>query len=179
MVALTVMVLGVGGGAQADDRSDAAAEQAEAEQRRAELTSSLEGVSAELGQAYLDLQNAKTALSTAQTDLATAEADLAAKEREQQTITNQLAVAQSTLTTLEQEATGSQAATQQSTSSIGQLVVSTYQGENSLTSWTYVLCAPASALAHPSPTSEEWRELLYGQCSQEAKPGIPTVLVFS
>ena len=139
MVALTVMVLGVGGGAQADDRSDAAAEQAEAEQRRAELTSSLEGVSAELGQAYLDLQNAKTALSTAQTDLATAEADLAAKEREQQTITNQLAVAQSTLTTLEQEATGSQAATQQSTSSIGQLVVSTYQGENSLTSWTYVL----------------------------------------
>ena len=51
--------------------------------------------------------------------------------------------------------------------------------ENSLTSWTYVLCAPASALAHPSPTSEEWRELLYGQCSQEAKPGIPTVLVFS
>ena len=139
MVALTVMVLGVGGGAQADDRSDAAAEQAEAEQRRAELTSSLEGVSAELGEAYLDLQNAKTALSTAQTDLATAEADLAAKEREQQTITNQLAVAQSTLTTLEQEATGSQAATQQSTSSIGQLVVSTYQGENSLTSWTYVL----------------------------------------
>ena len=139
MVALTVMVLGVGGGAQADDHSDAAAEQAEAEQRRAELTSSLEGVSAELGQAYLDLQNAKTALSTAQTDLATAEADLAAKEREQQTITNQLAVAQSTLTTLEQEATGSQAATQQSTSSIGQLVVSTYQGENSLTSWTYVL----------------------------------------
>ena len=139
MVALTVMVLGVGGGAQADDRSDAAAEQAEAEQRSAELTSSLEGVSAELGQAYLDLQNAKTALSTAQTDLATAEADLAAKEREQQTITNQLAVAQSTLTTLEQEATGSQAATQQSTSSIGQLVVSTYQGENSLTSWTYVL----------------------------------------
>ena len=139
MVALTVMVLGVGGGAQADDRSDAAAEQAEAEQRRAELTSSLEGVSAELGQAYLDLQNAKTALSTAQTDLATAEADLAAKEREQQTITNQLAVAQSTLTTLEQEATGSQAATQQSTSSIGQLVVSTYQGETSLTSWTYVL----------------------------------------
>ncbi len=139
MVALTVMVLGVGGGAQADDRSDAAAEQAEAEQRRAELTSSLEGVSAELGQAYLDLQNAKTALSTAQTDLATAEADLAAKEREQQTITNQLAVAQSTLTTLDQEATGSQAATQQSTSSIGQLVVSTYQGENSLTSWTYVL----------------------------------------
>ena len=139
MVALTVMVLGVGGGAQADDRSDAAAEQAEAEQRRAELTPSLEGVSAELGQAYLDLQNAKTALSTAQTDLATAEADLAAKEREQQTITNQLAVAQSTLTTLEQEATGSQAATQQSTSSIGQLVVSTYQGENSLTSWTYVL----------------------------------------
>ena len=139
MVALTVMVLGVGGGAQADDRSDAAAEQAEAEQRRAELTSSLEGVSAELGQAYLDLQNAKTALSTAQTDLATAEADLAAKEREQQTITSQLAVAQSTLTTLEQEATGSQAATQQSTSSIGQLVVSTYQGENSLTSWTYVL----------------------------------------
>lgn len=139
MVALTVMVLGVGGGVQADDRSDAAAEQAEAEQRRAELTSSLEGVSAELGQAYLDLQNAKTALSTAQTDLATAEADLAAKEREQQTITNQLAVAQSTLTTLEQEATGSQAATQQSTSSIGQLVVSTYQGENSLTSWTYVL----------------------------------------
>ena len=139
MVALTVMVLGVGGGAQADDRSDAAAEQAEAEQRRAELTSSLEGVSAELGQAYLDLQNAKTALSTAQTDLATAEADLAAKEREQQAITNQLAVAQSTLTTLEQEATGSQAATQQSTSSIGQLVVSTYQGENSLTSWTYVL----------------------------------------
>ena len=139
MVALTVIVLGVGGGAQADDRSDAAAEQAEAEQRRAEPTSSLEGVSAELGQAYLDLQNAKTALSTAQTDLATAEADLAAKEREQQTITNQLAVAQSTLTTLEQEATGSQAATQQSTSSIGQLVVSTYQGENSLTSWTYVL----------------------------------------
>ena len=139
MVALTVMVLGVGGGAQADDRSDAAAEQAEAEQRRAELTSSLEGVSAELGQAYLDLQNAKTALSTAQTDLATAEADLASKEREQQTITNQLAVAQSTLTTLEQEATGSQAATPQSTSSIGQLVVSTYQGENSLTSWTYVL----------------------------------------
>ena len=45
MVALTVMVLGVGGGAQADDRSDAAAEQAEAEQRRAEMTSSVEGVS--------------------------------------------------------------------------------------------------------------------------------------
>ena len=51
--------------------------------------------------------------------------------------------------------------------------------ENSLTSWTYVLCAPASALAHPSPTSEEWRELLHEQCSQEAKLDASTMLFFS
>ena len=42
--------------AAADDRSDAVDAQEQAQQHQAELTASLEGVSAELGQAYLDLQ---------------------------------------------------------------------------------------------------------------------------
>ena len=52
--------------AAADERSDAVDAQQQAQQQQAELTASLEGVSAELGQAYLDLQSARTALSTAE-----------------------------------------------------------------------------------------------------------------
>ena len=137
VVALVVVPLGMT--ARADDRSDAVDQQAEAQQRQDELTASLEGVSAELGQAYIDLQNAETALTTAEDDLATAEDTLAEKEREQQLASDRLDVAEADLATVSEEATASEATASESTVSVGDLVVSTYQGDSTVSSWSYVL----------------------------------------
>ena len=125
--------------ASADDRSDAESDQAAAQQKQAELTASLEGVNAELGQAYIDLQNAQTALDNAQTELDGAQTVLATKEREQQQAADRLAVAEADKATLDQEAESSAATVSENSGAVAQIVVSTYQGDNSLTTLTYVL----------------------------------------
>lgn len=125
--------------ASADDRSDAESDQAAAQQKQAELTASLEGVNAELGQAYIDLQNAQTALDNAQTEFDGAQTVLATKEREQQQAADRLAVAEADKATLDQEAESSAAMVSESSAAMAQIVVSTYQGDNSLTTLTYVL----------------------------------------
>ena len=130
---------GLNVGAVADERSDAVDQQKEAEQRKAEVTSSLEGVSADLGQAYLDLQSAQSELATAQADLETAEGVLAQKQREQQTATDRLNVAQTDLDALTSQAEQSQSVADENNDELASLVVSTYQGDTTLTSWTYVL----------------------------------------
>ena len=137
VIALAVVPLGMT--ARADDRSDAVDQQNEAQKRQTELASSLEGVSAELGQAYLDLQSAETALTTAEDDLTTAESTLSEKEREQQTASDRLDVAEADLTTVTEEADASQADASESNVSVADLVVSTYQGDSSVSSWSYVL----------------------------------------
>ena len=81
----------------ADERSDAVDAQEQAQQQQAVLTASLEGVSAEFGQAYLDLQDARNALGTAEAELTAAEDTLAEKQREQQTAADRLSVAQADL----------------------------------------------------------------------------------
>ena len=125
--------------ALADDRSDAVDEQNEAQRKQAELASSLEGVSADLGQAYIDLQNAQTSLSNAETELKTAETTLKEKEREQKTAADRLTIAQDSLDQITAEASSSQATADETSGSVAQLVVSTYQGDTSVTSLTYVL----------------------------------------
>lgn len=137
VVVLAVVPLGIS--AAADDRQDAVDKQNEAQQREAELNSSLEGVSAELGQAYIDLQNAEAALTAAEDELTAAEDDLADKEREQQVASDRLDVAQADLDALTEEATTSDTNASENTASVADLVVSTYQGDSALTSWTYVL----------------------------------------
>ena len=122
VLALAVAPVGVTT-AWADDRSDAADEQTDAEQRRAELTASLEGVSAELGQAYIDLQNADASLTTAQDDLTAADSALAEKEREQQQASDRLDVAESDLVAIGAQATDSQADATENTTSVADLVV--------------------------------------------------------
>ncbi|WP_147681617.1 peptidoglycan DD-metalloendopeptidase family protein [Actinomyces ruminicola] len=128
-------------GAQADERQDAVDDQAAAQRKQAELAASLEGVSAELGQAYIELQNAQASLDTAQTELDSAEAVLAQKEREQQTAANRLAVAESQLATLKEQAEQTQTTVDENTTSVADLVVATYQGDSAVTSWTYVLAS--------------------------------------
>ena len=49
--------------AHADERDDAQSQLNSANQKEAQLRSSLEGVDAKLGQAYLDAQNANTQLA--------------------------------------------------------------------------------------------------------------------
>ena len=110
-------------------------------QQQAELTASLEGVSAELGQAYLDLQSARTALSTAEAELTAAEDTLAQKQREQQTAADRLSVAQTDLDTLTDEADQSARNAQEHNDSVASMVVSAYQGDTTFTSWTYVLAS--------------------------------------
>lgn len=140
VLALAVAPVGVTT-AWADDRSDAADEQTDAEQRRAELTASLEGVSAELGQAYIDLQNADASLTTAQDDLTAADSALAEKEREQQQASDRLDVAESDLVAIGAQATDSQADATENTTSVADLVVATYQGDGDVSSWSYVLAS--------------------------------------
>ena len=127
--------------AAADDRSDAVDAQEQAQQHQAELTASLEGVSAELGQAYLDLQSARTALSTAEAELTAAEDTLAQKQREQQTAADRLSVAQADLDDLTDEADQSAQNAQEHSDSVASMVVSAYQGDTTFTSWTYVLAS--------------------------------------
>ena len=125
----------------ADERDDAVAKQSEAQRKQQEVLSSLEGVSADLGQAYISLQNAQASLSTAESELTTAETALAAKEREQQIASDRLAAAQSSLETVKQESEASQKTASETSSSVAEIVVSTYQGDNSVTSWSYVLAS--------------------------------------
>ena len=127
--------------AAADERSDAVDEQEQAQQQQAVLTASLEGVSAELGQAYLDLQDARTALGTAEAELTAAEDTLAQKQREQQTATDRLSVAQTDLDSLTDEADQSAQNAQEHSDSVASMVVSAYQGDTTFTSWTYVLAS--------------------------------------
>ena len=127
--------------AAADERSDAVDAQEQAQQQQAVLTASLEGVSAELGQAYLDLQNARTALNTAEAELTAAEDTLAQKQREQQTATDRLSVAQTDLDSLTDEADQSAQNAQEHSDSVASMVVSAYQGDTTFTSWTYVLAS--------------------------------------
>lgn len=128
-------------GAVADERSDAVEQQQEAQQKQAELTASLEGVSAELGKAYLALEAAKASLATAEKELTAAEAVLAAKVREQQAAADRLAVAEADLAQLTAQAEASKKNAEENSAEIADLVVSTYQGDSSITSWTYVLAS--------------------------------------
>lgn len=137
VAALAVLVVPsplTGSTALADPRSQAQEDRDKAQSRQAELISSLEGVSAELGQAYLDLQDANDALSSA-------ESDLAARQREEQTATDRLGVAQAQLDRLDEQAAASQAMAEDNEAAISSLVVSTYQGDSSLSAWTYVLAS--------------------------------------
>ncbi|WP_244963382.1 M23 family metallopeptidase [Actinomyces trachealis] len=149
MVALTFAFIPVGGAglgllgvhptASADERSDAEANRSDAQRRQAELTSSLEGVSKELGQAYLDLQNATTSLTAAETELSNAEATLAQKEREQKTASDRLDVAKAEQQTLNTQSAAADKNVSENQTAIADLVVATYQGDNSLSSWNFVL----------------------------------------
>ncbi|WP_128773237.1 peptidoglycan DD-metalloendopeptidase family protein [Actinomyces oricola] len=154
-LAAALVLVPLSQGALADERSDAVDQQTEAEQREAELAASLEGVSASLGQAYLDLQSAQADLAAAESDLTTAETTLAQKEREQQTASDRLAVAEADLAAIQEEAASSQETADQNTASVAELVVSTYQGDNSLTSLSYVLASESvEDLAQRSTTTE-------------------------
>ncbi|MDO4899049.1 M23 family metallopeptidase [Actinomyces sp.] len=124
--------------ALADERQDAVDDQAAAQRKQAELAASLEGVSAELGQAYIELQNAEASLATAQTELDDAQTVLAEKEREQQTAADRLAVAESELSALKEESEQTQNTVDENVTSVADLVVATYQGDSAITSWTYV-----------------------------------------
>jgi len=125
----------------ADERDDAVAKQNEAQRKQQQVMSSLEGVSADLGQAYISLQNAQASLSTAETQLTTAETNLAAKEREQQIASDRLTTAQNSLETVKKESEASKKTAEETSDSVAEIVVSTYQGDNSVTSWSYVLAS--------------------------------------
>ena len=125
----------------ADERDDAVAKQNEAQRKQQQVMSSLEGVSADLGQAYISLQNAQASLSTAESELTTAETNLAAKEREQQIASDRLTTAQNSLETVKKESEASKKTAEETSDSVAEIVVSTYQGDNSVTSWSYVLAS--------------------------------------
>ena len=118
----------------ADERDDAVAKQNEAQRKQQQVMSSLEGVSADLGQAYISLQNAQASLSTAETHLS-------AKEREQQIASDRLTTAQNSLETVKKESEASKKTAEETSDSVAEIVVSTYQGDNSVTSWSYVLAS--------------------------------------
>lgn len=134
LVGVAALPVGVVPTAVADKRSDAQQDKEEAQRKQAELMSSLEGVSAELGQAYLDLQAANAELSSAETDLA-------ARQREAQAAADRLGVAQAQLDDLNEQAAASQAESDANRAALSSLVVSTYQGDSSLSAWTYVLAS--------------------------------------
>ncbi|MFC2314237.1 MAG: hypothetical protein ACFNLR_09625, partial [Prevotella denticola] len=87
-----------------------------------EVISSLEGVSADLGQAYISLQNAQNSLSAAETALTSAETTLAEKEREQQIATDRLTTAQNSLDAVKQEADASKKTASETSDSVGEIV---------------------------------------------------------
>ncbi|WP_245637420.1 peptidoglycan DD-metalloendopeptidase family protein [Actinomyces vulturis] len=126
-------------GARADDASDAEQEAAQAAADQAALRSSLEGVDTQLGQAYLDLEAAKTALSTAQSELNIALDNQAAAEREKQLATDKLAVAQADQEALNTQAEENKERVEDNTKAVAGLVVSAYQGDSNLTTFSYVL----------------------------------------
>ena len=129
----------------ADECDDAVANKNEVERKQQEVISSLEGVSADLGQAYISLQNAQTSLAAAETELTSAEATLSEKEREKQIASDRLTTAQTSLDTVKQESEASKKTASETSDSVAEIVVSTYQGDNSVTSWSYVLASQNGA----------------------------------
>ena len=93
--------------AHADERDDAQSQLNSANQKEAQLRSSLEGVDAKLGQAYLDAQNANTQLAAAKTELAKAQQIQAQALQTQQQVSTQLASAQAQQEQLNKQATNS------------------------------------------------------------------------
>ena len=83
----------------------------------------------------------RASLSTAETQLTTAETNLAAKEREQQIASDRLTTAQNSLETVKKESEASKKTAEETSDSVAEIVVSTYQGDNSVTSWSYVLAS--------------------------------------
>ena len=71
--------------------------------------------------------------------MTSAEATLAEKEREQQIASDRLTTAQNSLNTVKQESDASKKSASETSDSVAEIVVSTYQGDNSVTSWSYVL----------------------------------------
>ncbi len=125
--------------AHADERDDAQSQLNSANQKEAQLRSSLEGVDAKLGQAYLDAQNANTQLAAAKTELAKVQQIQAQALQTQQQVNTQLASAQAQQEQLNKQATNSSKEANASKAAVASLVVSTYQGDNSLTTLSYVL----------------------------------------
>ena len=64
---------------------------------------------------------------------------MAEKEREQQLASDRLDVAEADLAAVTEEATASESTASESTVSVADLVVSAYQGDSSVNSWSYVL----------------------------------------
>lgn len=143
LAAVLVAVTAAAGPSFADDFSDqrAAAESraAAAAQKAEELQASIEGLSAELGQAVLDLQVTQARLPVAQAELAVAQEALERSQREAALIATRLEDAQAQESAITTTISTDHARAEEIRAAVGQMARRAYKGETAATSLSVVM----------------------------------------
>ncbi|WP_407343434.1 peptidoglycan DD-metalloendopeptidase family protein [Pengzhenrongella phosphoraccumulans] len=145
IAALLIVLSAVAGPALADDfdiqRRAAEARAAAADSRAAELEESIEGLSAELGQAVLDLGATQARLPIAQAELAVAKADLERSQREAVLIAARLEDAKTQQASITTTITTDQVRGEEIRTAVAQMARRAYKGETAVTSLSVVMDA--------------------------------------
>jgi peptidoglycan hydrolase CwlO-like protein len=127
-----------------DQRAAAEARSAAADRQVEELESSIEGLSAQLGQAVLDLQATQSRLPAAQAELAAAQAELERSQREADLIAARLQDAQDQESTITDTIAADEERGKKIRTAVGQMARQAYKGESATSGLSVVMGAEST-----------------------------------
>jgi murein DD-endopeptidase MepM/ murein hydrolase activator NlpD len=144
LVALTAIAAPAMGDSYDDQRRNAEARSAQQAKRAEQLAASIEGLSAELGQAVLDLQATEARLPIARAELAAAKKELEASQREAVLIAARLVDAKAQETSITSTITADDARDATIRTAVGQMARRAYKGETAATGLSVVMDAKST-----------------------------------
>jgi murein DD-endopeptidase MepM/ murein hydrolase activator NlpD len=127
-----------------DQRAAAEARGAAADRHLEELEASIEGLSAQLGQAVLDLQATQARLPAAQAELAAAQEELERSQREAELIAARLQAAQDQEAALTQTIAADDERGEKIRTAVGQMARRAYKGESATSGLSVVMDAEST-----------------------------------
>lgn len=127
--AITVVVAGFAFPAWGDERQDLVDKQQQNAAKANEIKSSLEGLDANLQEAFLELEKTRARIPGVEAELAQAENELASAERQAQANTALLSSAQEELRGIAGELSDSSKAAKQTRQTLAEIARATYRGE--------------------------------------------------
>ena len=145
LVTLTAIAAPAFAGSFDDQRRDAERRAAAAQKRAEDLAASVEGLSAELGQAVLNLETTQARLPAAQAELGVAQETLDRSQRESTLIAARLEDARGQQASITEAIATDGARGQQIRAAVGQMARQAYKGQSAATSLSVVLEATSTA----------------------------------